>query len=370
MRVRGSGAPRIGHVSGRIYIARTVFAFCRDMATWIRRQGTARSGFRYVSKSGAPVRVRRTLDRIEALKVPPAWRDVHIAASPRAAIQAFGWDARGRRQYRYHPRSVELGERRKHYRVRRLARELPRIRERLAGDFEREDWSREHVASVAVRLLSEGFFRVGSERYVKENRTFGLTTLRRRHVLVKGSTITFEFPGKAAKRQWRVIDDAALARAIAGLIEARGARLFRYQHEGMWTDLTARDVNEYVREITGRRYTAKDFRTWGGTLRFATVLAELGPAETTRARKRNVTLAVRLVAAELGNTPAICRKSYVHPILIARYLDAAETIAPIARRKHSSPTAHQPEERALIRFLDRHFPERRRRMRADERSAA
>jgi DNA topoisomerase-1 len=189
-------------------------------------------------------------------------------------------------------------------------------------------------------------------------------------VRVKGSTITFEFPGKAAKRQWRVIDDAALARAIGGLIEARGARLFRYQHEGLWTDLTARDVNEYVREITGRRYTAKDFRTWGGTLRFATVLAELGPAETTRARKRNVTLAVRLVAAELGNTPAICRRSYVHPILIARYLDAAETIAPIARRKHSSPTAHQPEERALIRFLDRHFPERRRRMRADERAAA
>jgi DNA topoisomerase I len=340
------------------------------MPTWIRRSGSAKHGFRYIAPSGAPVRARSTLERIDALKVPPAWRDVHIAASARSAIQAFGWDARGRRQYRYHARSVERGERRKHYRVRRLARELPRIRERLAGDFERRDASREHVAAIAVRLLSEGFFRVGSERYVKENRTFGLTTLRHRHLRVDGQTITFAFPGKGAKRQWRVIEDPALARALRGLLEAPGSRLFRYRAGGKWADLTSRDVNEYVRTITGRRYTAKDFRTWGGTLRFATVLAELGSAASPRVRARNVTLAIRLVAAELGNTPAICRKSYVHPILIARYLDAGETIVPLSGRPRSSPTAHAPEERALIRFLDRHFPERRRRMRADERSAA
>jgi DNA topoisomerase-1 len=302
--------------------------------------------------------------------VPPAWRDVHIAASARSAIQAFGWDAKGRRQYRYHQRSVELGERRKHYRVRRLARELPRVRERLAEDFERDDASREHVAAIAVRLLSEGFFRVGSERYVKENKTFGLTTLRRRHVRVDGDSIRFAFPGKGAKRQWRVIQDATLARAMATLLDAPGARLFRYQDAGGWNDLTSRDVNEYVRALTGRRYTAKDFRTWGGTLRFATVLAELGAAGSESARKRNVTLAVRLVAAELGNTPAICRKSYVHPILIARYLDAGETIGHVRRGRQPSATAHAPEERALIRFLDRHFPERRRRMRPEERSAA
>jgi DNA topoisomerase-1 len=332
--------------------------------------GSAKRGFRYVLPTGAPVRARRTLDRIESLRVPPAWRDVHIAAASRSAIQAFGWDARGRRQYRYHERSVERGERRKHYRVRRLARELPRIRERLAADFERDDASREHVAAIAVRLLSEGFFRVGSERYVKENKTFGLTTLRRRHVRVDGTRIRFAFPGKGAKRQWRVIEDPALARAIHTLLEAPGTRLFRYYDGGIWADLTSRDVNEYVRTMTGRRYTAKDFRTWGGTVRFATVLAELGPAASPRARTRNVTLAVRLVAAELGNTPAICRRSYVHPILIARYLDAGETIAPISGRPRSSATAHAPEERALIRFLDRHFPERRRRMRPEERSAA
>jgi DNA topoisomerase-1 len=187
---------------------------------------------------------------------------------------------------------------------------------------------------------------------------------------VDGNAITFSFPGKRAKRQWRIIEDRALARAIRGLLRAPGARLFRYRNDGTWMNLTARDVNEYVRTITGQRYTAKDFRTWGGTLRFATVLAELGSPEDERKRKRTVAMAVRLVAAELGNTPAICRRSYVHPILIARYLDAGDTIAPSRIHLRSSPTAHQPEERALIRFLDRHFPERRRRMREDERSAA
>lgn len=340
------------------------------MAKWMLRRGTSPRTFRYVAEGNRPIRDRRTLDRIAALRIPPGWRDVHIAVSPRSAIQAFGWDVKGRRQYRYHERSVELGERRKHYRVRRLARDLPRLRERLAADFRRADWSRSHVAAIAVRLLSEGFFRVGSDRYAAENRTFGLTTLQRRHVKVDGDAITFAFPGKHAKRQWRIIEDRALARAIARLLRAPGARLFRYRVGAKWVNLTARDVNEYVRVITGRRFTAKDFRTWGGTLRFATVLAELGTAEDERKRKRTVTLAVRLVAAELGNTPAICRRSYVHPILIARYLDSGETIAPSRLRNQSTPTAHQPEERALIRFLDRHFPERRRRMRPDERVAA
>jgi DNA topoisomerase-1 len=226
------------------------------------------------------------------------------------------------------------------------------------------------VASIAVRLLSEGFFRVGSDRYAAENKTFGLTTLRRRHVSVNGDEVTFQYPGKRSIRQWRMIKDRALAAAISALRAAPGARLFRYREEGSWRDLTARDVNEYVRAVTGRSYSAKDFRTWGGTLRFATVLAELGTADSERARKRNVALAVRLVAAELGNTPAICRKSYVHPILIARYMDAGETIRPAIRRGRATHTAHHPEERALIRFLDEHFPERRRRPRQEDRPAA
>lgn len=208
------------------------------MAKWILRLGTPRK-FRYVDAGHHPVRDRRTLDRIAALRIPPGWRDVHIAQSPQSAIQAFGWDVKGRRQYRYHEKSVERAERRKHYRVRRLARELPRLRERLANDFKRNDWSRDHVAAIAVRLLSEGFFRVGSDVYAKENRTFGLTTLQRRHVRTEGDTITFSFPGKRAKRQWRLIEDRALARAVEKLLRAPGARLFRYQVDGRWVNLTA-----------------------------------------------------------------------------------------------------------------------------------
>ncbi|HEU4563124.1 MAG TPA: hypothetical protein VFS05_00690 [Gemmatimonadaceae bacterium] len=342
---------------------------------WITRHGSKRSGFSYLTPEGRPVRDRRTLHRIDALRVPPAWRDVHIAASPGAAVQAWGMDAKGRKQYRYHARSVERGDRRKYYRVRQMARDLPRIRQALLRDFRRREMTRERVAAGVVRLLNVGFFRVGSDRYARENRTFGLTTLRKGHVRVEGDRITFEYTGKLGVRQWKVIADAALARFVRELQRTPGLRLFRYRTpEGEWADLTARDVNDYVREITGRRYTAKDFRTWGGTLRFATVLAELGVPESETARKRTVALAVRLVAAELGNTPAICRKSYVHPIVIARFLDAGETIAPERGRAvggEARPTvAYAPEERALIRFLDRHFPERRRRRRDEAREAA
>jgi DNA topoisomerase-1 len=287
-------------------------------------------------------------------------------------VQAWGVDYKGRKQYRYHARAVERGDRRKYYRVRNLARELPAIREHLLHDFRRGDFSKTHVAAAAVRLLNEGFFRIGSDRYARENRTFGLTTLRKQHVEVDGDAIRFEYRGKRGIRQWKVVTDREAASCIAQLLGAPGARVFRYLAHGAWVDLTARDVNEYVRRVTGRRYTAKDFRTWGGTLRFATVLAELGRAESEAARKRTVSLAVRLVAAELGNTPAICRKSYVHPIVVARYLDAGETIAPDAARASSrrSPASHSAEERALIRFLDRYFPERRRRRRPEDLAAA
>jgi DNA topoisomerase-1 len=339
------------------------------MATrWILRLGTARGGFRYEDASGRAVRDRRALARIAALAVPPAWRDVHIAGGATSAVQAWGVDAKGRKQYRYHARAVERGDRRKHYRVRAMARDLPRIRRALARDFRRGDLSRRQAAAAAVRFLNDGFFRVGSDRYARENRTFGLTTLRKRHVRVDGARVEFEYVGKLGVRQWKVIADRSLARFVARLMRAPGPRLFRWRdEEGAWHDLTARDVNDYVREITGRRYTAKDFRTWGGTLRFATVLAELGDAESARARNRTVVLAVRMVAAELGNTPTICRKSYVHPILIARYLDEGETIAlpRAASNGRAAGLAHAPEERALIRFLDRHFPERRRRTRSE-----
>jgi DNA topoisomerase-1 len=340
---------------------------------WIIREGSANSGFRYAKEDGGGVvRDASTLERIEELSVPPAWRDVHIAASPRAMLQAWGFDARGRKQYRYHESAVQRREARKYYRVRRLARELPEIRAALHHDMSHAVTDRDRVAATVVRLISKGFFRIGSERYVKENHTFGLVTLRKKHVRVEGDVLEFSFTGKGSKEQHHVVVDRAVARKVKRLLRTPGKRLFRYRDEdGGWNDLTAREVNEYIKRRTGFRYTAKDFRTWGGTLRVATVLAELGPPKSESEAKGNVLLAVRLSAAELGNTPAVCRSSYVHPILLARYLDEGETIdiEAVKKSRAKSAAGHYPEERALIRFLDRHFPERRHRVRPEMRAA-
>jgi DNA topoisomerase-1 len=340
---------------------------------WIIREGSAKRGFRYVRENDREaVRDASTLERIDELRVPPAWREVHIAASPRAMLQAWGFDARGRKQYRYHENAVQRRESRKYYRVRRLARDLPEIRATLHRDMSRAGSDRDRVSATVVRLISKGFFRIGSERYLRENHTFGLVTLRKKHVKVHDDVLEFSFTGKGSKEQHHVVVDRALARKMKLLLRTPGKRLFRYRdHDGEWTDLTARDVNEYIRRTTGFRYTAKDFRTWGGTLRVATVLADLGPPGSESEAKRNVVLAVRLSAAELGNTPAVCRSSYVHPILLARYLDEGETIdiESVKRSRARSAAGHYPEERALIRFLDRHVPERRRRIRPEMRAA-
>ncbi|MFL5608473.1 MAG: DNA topoisomerase IB [Gemmatimonadaceae bacterium] len=333
------------------------------MAEWIRREGS-KNRFRYVHADGRPVRDARTLARIDALVIPPAWKHVHIAASSRAEIQAWGLDVKGRKQYRYHPRAVERGQLRKYYRVRELAKELPELRARVRTHAASRTPSRRAVAAAVVRLISESFFRVGGERYAEENKTFGIATLRKRHVQIGRGHVTFEYLGKRAIKQRQVVANRELARLVKRQLASPGARLFRYQEGSRWRDLTARDVNAYLHETLGVRYSAKDFRTWGGTLRAATVLAELGPARTVTEAKRNVATTMRLVASELGNTPTICRKSYVHPLIVARYLDEGETIR-LSSRHRTSPEgyAHSPEERALIRFLDRHFPERRRRAR-------
>jgi DNA topoisomerase-1 len=309
------------------------------------------------------------LDRIVALRIPPAWREVHIATSSRPAIQAWGFDAKGRKQYRYHERAVAAREQRKYYRVRRLARDLPKIREALYAEIgSGKELTRDRVAAAVVRLISKGFFRVGSERYARANHTFGISTLYKRHVRVHGDAMTFAFRGKSNKEQRHVVVDRVLAKIVRAMLASPGTRLFRYTDGATWRNLSERDVNDYVRRLTSVRYTAKDFRTWGGTVRVATVLSDLGAPASDREAKKNVVLAIRLVSAELGNTPAICRASYVHPIVLARYLDYGETILPRATKKTAG--GHYPEERALIRFLDAHFPERRRRVRAEDKVAA
>jgi DNA topoisomerase-1 len=329
------------------------------MTDWIRREGP-KTSFRYVHADGRAVRDARTLDRIRALVIPPGWRDVHVAASPRAEVQAWGLDVKGRKQYRYHQRAVERGQLRKYYRVRELAKELPALRATIRADAASPTPTRRAVAAAVVRLISESFFRVGGERYAAENKTFGIATLRKRHVELRDGAAVFTYVGKKGVRQRQVVANRELATLVKRHLRSPGTRLFRYREGSSWHDLTARDVNAYLHDTLGVSYTAKDFRTWGGTLRAATVLAELGPGSSERETKRNVATAMRLVSAELGNTPTICRTSYVHPLVIARYVDEGETIALRAgRRANAEGYAHSPEERALIRFLDTHFPERR-----------
>jgi DNA topoisomerase-1 len=274
------------------------------MAEWILRQGSKQRGFRYVDGRGkaVPAKVRA---RIEALRIPPAWTDVHAAASPRAAVQAWGFDVKGRKQYRYHPRTVELGQTRKHYRVRMLGKDLPRIRARIDTDFRHTLWTRERVAAGVVRLIIDKFFRVGSERYAKENGTFGIATMRKKHANVFGDQIVFTYAGKRSIKQRQTVVEKSLAKFVEGLLESPGPRLFRYQRGRKWEDLTARDINDYLRETVGVAYTAKDFRTWGGTLRAATVLADVGPAPNPSQARKNVVRARQ----HAGHLPKVVRPS-------------------------------------------------------------
>ena len=334
---------------------------------WIVREGSKTTRFRYVEPSGRAVGEKSHLERIDKIRIPPAWRDVHISTDPRAAIQVWGFDARGRKQYKYHPRAVEKGELRKYYRVRQMARDLPTLRSRVMRDFRRKGLSKEKVCAGIVRLISQGFFRVGSERYQKENNTFGITTMRKSHVMVlDDNTVEFEYRGKRSITQRNVVDGRDLVRFVTELLKTPGPRLFRYLEDGKWQNVDSGDVNDYIERIANFPYTAKDFRTWGGTLRAATVLAELGKGKSQAERKKNVVTAVRLVAAELGNTPTICRKSYVHPVIVMRYLRSGTTITLPSRASSSqNGTGHAPEESALIEFLDEYFPERRKEPRVE-----
>ena len=337
--------------------------------TWLSRRGSKPGHYTYVTAHGKRVSERRA-QRIDSLAIPPAWTDVHVAAGARAAIQAWGFDTRGRKQYRYHPDAIREGQRRKYYRVRQMGRDLPAIRRRVYADFRKRGMPFEKVCAAIVRFLADGFFRIGNDRYARENHTFGLTTLGKSHVTVGGDLIAFDYVGKRSIRHRQTVVSRELADFVKLLQRTPGTRLFRYQDENDgWHNVESTQVNEYLQGLAGFPYSAKDFRTWGGTLRAATVLADLGPAETERESKRNVATAIRLVAAELGNTPTICRKAYVHPIVIERYLAHGDAIAVVAshgrRRPGARTTAHSPEESALIEFLDRHFPERRKQRRAE-----
>jgi DNA topoisomerase I len=325
------------------------------MNPW-RRVGDAKSGFTYLRVNGEPVRSEAALARIARLAIPPAWTDVEISPRATAKIQAVGYDAAGRKQYIYHPDFVARRAQRKYRRLLPFARSLPVLRRETNIHLRAEGLGRERVLAAVVRLMCRAYFRVGSERYAVLNQTFGIATLEKRHLSIARNDLVFSYTGKRKIDQRRVVAETPLVEVVREILTLPGDRLFRYRMEsGEVRDVTAPDVNHYLREILGERYTSKDIRTWGGTVRAATILADIGPASSRREAEKNIALTCKLVSSELGNTPAICRSAYIHPLVFERYL-SGETIAPVMRKtprpvELEAPLEYYPEEGALIRML-------------------
>jgi DNA topoisomerase I len=286
-----------------------------------RRTGS-KGRFRYVDSRGNPITDPNKLARIEGLVIPPAWRGVWISPRPDAKLQATGVDAAGRRQYLYHPEYRAQQEQTKYDKLIRFAERLPDLRATMAEHMDRDALERERICAVAIRLINLGWFRVGSERYAKRFRTYGITTLTKRHVSVRGSRIAFHFRGKHKVWVRTAIADAELAGVMKELLALPGGRrLFRYEWEGDLINLTGARLNDYVGTYLGEEFTAKDFRTWGGTLLAAIAFAERGIPETETEAKRSVAAVMRTVGERLGNTPAVARASYVSPAVVEQYLD-------------------------------------------------
>jgi DNA topoisomerase-1 len=325
--------------------------YVSDAEPGIRREETP-IGFRYRAPDGKLVRDREDLRRIHNLVVPPGWRDVWICRSPDGHIQATARDARGRKQYRYHPRWREVRDEAKYGRLRAFGATLPRIRARTRRDLALPGMPRAKVLAAVVRLLATTLIRIGNESYARENGSFGLTTLRARHAEVAGARIHFRFRGKSKKDHLISIDDARLARIVRHCQELPGQALFQYlDADGVPQTIGSADVNAYLQEITGESFTAKDFRTWAGTLAMAKALAAVEPPASESAAKRTIVAAIGDVAARLGNTPAVCRRCYVHPLVLDAY--RAGTLATAARPRPRPSSGLRGDETMLLALLRR-----------------
>jgi DNA topoisomerase-1 len=316
-----------------------------------------KGAFRYYDSSGKRIADEGKLARIEALAIPPAWKEVSISPRATAKLQATGFDAAGRKQYLYSADYRAQQERAKYDKLIRFGDALPSLREAMSLHFDQEEFDRERVSAIALRLIELGWFRVGSERYVRDG-TYGVTTLLRRHVEVRGRRIRLSFPAKHGIRVRTEIVDPDLAAAIKRLLEIKGSRVFKYEWEGDTYNLTNKRLNDYVKIYLGDEFSAKDFRTWGGTLLAATYLAERaareGFPESEREQKRSVSAAMRRVAERLGNTPAVARSSYVSPAVVEQYLDG-RTIDDF-RPRHlrvvdAREVALSQEEQAMLSLL-------------------
>jgi DNA topoisomerase I len=323
-----------------------------------RRRGWRRVGsrrhFRYLDAQERRITDPDQLARIDELRIPPAWKDVCISPNPRAKLQATGVDAAGRKQYLYHPDFRAAQEQAKFDRLVRFGQRLPDLRLTMGEHMTLDPGERDRVCAVAVRLINLGWFRVGSERYAERSRTFGVTTLSKRHVSVRGKRVSFRFRTKNRTLVHTTLVDTELAEAVRRLLEVQGARLFRYEREGKLVNLTGDHLNDYIQEHMGDEFTAKDFRTWGGTLTAAIALAERGPPENATAAKRVVAAVMRSVGERLGNTPAVARASYVSPAVVEQYMDG-RTLDHFRPRHLRIVTARDigldEEENALLSLL-------------------
>ena len=316
----------------------------------IRRLG--RSRFRYVGPEGRTITDREVRDRIRSLAIPPAWRDVWICPNPLGHLQATGRDARGRKQYRYHPRWREVRDEVKYGRLLAFAAALPKLRAHTATDLGRAGLPREKVVATVVELLERTLIRVGNEEYARANRSYGLTTLRNAHAKVNGSSVTFEFRGKSGIAHRVDCRDARLARIVKQCRDLPGYELFQYVDDaGERRAVESSDVNDYVRAASGEEFTAKDFRTWAGTVLVARALADAPPATSAAGAKRSIVQAIEVAADRLGNTVAVCRKCYVHPAVVDAFAEG-DVIGP-AKRRTARAGRLSGDEAAVARLIAR-----------------
>ncbi|NHZ93004.1 DNA topoisomerase IB [Massilia sp. CCM 8733] len=333
--------------------------YVSDSAPGITRKARGKNVV-YFDAAGEPVTDEDTLARIRSLAIPPAWNDVWICKSPNGHLQATGRDAKQRKQYRYHAKWRNLRDEVKYERMISFGKALPAIRRTVDADLKRPGLPREKVLATIVYLLEATMMRIGNEEYARTNKSFGLTTLRDRHVRIDGKAVEFRFRGKSGVFHNVKVEDKRLARIIRRIRDLPGQELFHYEDDGNAHTVDSSDVNDYLREITGEEYTAKDFRTWSGTVLAALALQEFEKFDSEAQAKKNIVRAIESVAEKLGNTPSICRKCYVHPAILEAYLDG--TVLDAMRestRRELVEDLHdlQPEEAAVVAFLQQRLQE-------------
>src|ERR1700737_2220522 len=328
----------------------------------IRREGRKETGFHYRYPDGRAVANERSLARIRKLRVPPAWRDVRIAPSDSSPLQAVGVDKKGRTQYRYHDRFRAQREEEKFRRVVEFGESLPDLRRRVRADLKRSELDRQRVLAAIVRLIDQGFFRVGNDKSARSELTYGLTTIQSKHVKVAGAVLLFDYIGKWRKALKRAIEDRDVAAIVRKLKSLDEKELFAFLDAGKVRDVKDRHVNEYIQSIIGETFTAKDFRTWAGTLLCSIALAMQGQGSSKTDRKRKMKRAIDATAEQLGNTSAVCRSAYICPRLLDEYMEGKpfETLRKKRKRKPVVRMGLSIEERALLKFLRETIANRRR----------